>query len=163
MKKLVFFLFTLACAMSFATDMGDVLRICQAAMKQPENQLMYNTCENILNNVELNKTRNQFSCDCVWNMQMTVVTNGKMCEYRCNCECEKNQRRFTFDPVTALSQEVEMGSDHGYVCKGQVIYGSNDVPVWKRKLIGTPFKINTVATYVRSFLVKEIDQLIACQ
>jgi hypothetical protein len=165
-KTLNILLFTcsmLALSAAYATDMSDVIRMCEAALKQPENEMMFKFCNNILKSIEENKTKNQFTCQCQWNTKMNVVSNGKLCEYNCNCECTKNRRSFTFHPITALSQQGDPQSDHGYICQGQSLYGYGDTPVWKRQLIGESFNVKTELTTISSHLVKAIDQVISCQ
>ena len=66
----------------YATDMNYVIQLCQGALQHPENELMYKTCSQILINIEANKTKNQFSCECQWTTQMTPVNDGKLCEYK---------------------------------------------------------------------------------
>lgn len=146
-----------------AGQMDDMIKMCEAALEQPQNELMYKTCKNILTEIENNKTKNQFSCTCAWNTKMAVVQNGKLCQYRCDCECQGNRRKTEFEAIPALSQETEAGSSDSYICHGQELYGYHDTPNWKKTLIGNQFKINTDPSFISSHLLKAIDKAISCQ
>lgn len=149
---------------ALATDMNDVIRLCEGAMQHPENELMYKACSGILQNIEENKTKNQFSCECKWTTQMTPVSNGKLCEYRCSCECDENKKQTYISSITALSQKVEPAGDTlAYDCEGQALWGlDSSTPDWKKTLIGEAFKIDTKPTTIKSDLVKKIDEVIQC-
>lgn len=146
-----------------ATDMNDVIRLCQGAINHPENELMYKACSDILKNIEENKTKNQFSCECRWTTQMTPVNDGKLCEYRCNCECEGSKKQTFFNSIVALSQERVAGEMLAYNCQGQELLGlSDDTPEWKKTLIGAAFKVKSELTTIKSDLKNKIDQSLNC-
>lgn len=165
MKSLTYIL--LIFGFSFSTSAADVdymIRLCEAAIQDSSNPLMQKTCEGILKNIEQNKTKNQFICECQWTTMMTPLNDGKLCEYKCDCSCGNNQKQVFIPSVTAFSKELEVGGINEYICQGQALEGiSEDMPNWKKRLVGTPFKVKTEPTPVSSDLKKKIDEVINCQ